>query len=207
LLGTYTDLLPTIHIRRPNLISSKSKHNVEEEIQECTGNLFGLDNGNEHVGEGTSHQTSQSNLDQCPCWPHRTPRLLDLHVPRQPLHLGAAAARAIIDQVPALLVDVGLHVFAAGHFARCRDMLFDNRWRDFGFMWAFCVFNVAAAAGLYWLMRVTPAIIEKHIHILQKRITISRAAEAAAARAIIDPLGSCGRFVSSTLRLRRGCIG
>jgi hypothetical protein len=35
-------------------VPSKSKHNVEEEIQECTGNLFGLDNGNEHVGEGTS---------------------------------------------------------------------------------------------------------------------------------------------------------
>jgi hypothetical protein len=32
LLGTYTDL----------------------QIQECTGNLFGLDTGNEHVGEGTS---------------------------------------------------------------------------------------------------------------------------------------------------------
>ena len=31
---------------------------------------------------------------------------------------------------------------------------FDNRWRNFGFMWAFCVFNVAAAVGLYWLMRV-----------------------------------------------------
>lgn len=33
-------------------------------------------------------------------------------------------------------------------------MSFDNRWRDFGFMWAFCVFNIAAAVGLYWLMRV-----------------------------------------------------
>ena len=34
------------------------------------------------------------------------------------------------------------------------NMNFDNRWRNFGFMWAFCFFNVAAAVGLYWLMRV-----------------------------------------------------
>ncbi|KAB8201683.1 ABC-2 type transporter-domain-containing protein [Aspergillus parasiticus] len=34
------------------------------------------------------------------------------------------------------------------------NLSFDNRWRDFGFMWAFCVFNIAAAVGLYWLMRV-----------------------------------------------------
>lgn len=39
-------------------------------------------------------------------------------------------------------------------FLEDMNMFYSNRWRDFGFMWAFCVFNVAAAAGLYWLMRV-----------------------------------------------------
>ncbi|KAK4955415.1 Multidrug resistance protein, partial [Elasticomyces elasticus] len=28
------------------------------------------------------------------------------------------------------------------------------RWRNFGIMWAFIVFNVVAAVGLYWLLRV-----------------------------------------------------
>ncbi|KAF6831400.1 ABC multidrug transporter [Colletotrichum musicola] len=34
------------------------------------------------------------------------------------------------------------------------NMTFGNRWRDFGFIWAFCVFNVLGAAALYWVMRV-----------------------------------------------------
>ncbi|KAF6817466.1 ABC multidrug transporter [Colletotrichum sojae] len=34
------------------------------------------------------------------------------------------------------------------------NMSFGNRWRDFGFIWAFCVFNVFGAAALYWVMRV-----------------------------------------------------
>ncbi|KZL63583.1 abc-2 type transporter [Colletotrichum incanum] len=34
------------------------------------------------------------------------------------------------------------------------NMSFDNRWRDFGLVWAFCVFNIAAAAVLYWVARV-----------------------------------------------------
>ena len=29
-----------------------------------------------------------------------------------------------------------------------------NRWRDFGIMWVYVVFNVAAAVGIYWLARV-----------------------------------------------------
>ena len=29
-----------------------------------------------------------------------------------------------------------------------------NRWRDFGIMWAFIIFNVIAALFLYWLARV-----------------------------------------------------
>jgi ATP-binding cassette, subfamily G (WHITE), member 2, PDR len=39
--------------------------------------------------------------------------------------------------------------FLAGY-----NLDFNNRWRDFGFMWAFCIFNIAAAVGLYWLARV-----------------------------------------------------
>ena len=34
------------------------------------------------------------------------------------------------------------------------NISFGNRWRDFGFLWAYCVFNIAAAVGLYWLVRV-----------------------------------------------------
>ncbi|CAG8032130.1 unnamed protein product [Penicillium salamii] len=39
-------------------------------------------------------------------------------------------------------------------FLEDMNMHFDNRWRDFGFMWAFCIFNIACTVGLYWLMRV-----------------------------------------------------
>ncbi|KAG7120746.1 Opaque-specific ABC transporter CDR3 like protein [Verticillium longisporum] len=31
---------------------------------------------------------------------------------------------------------------------------FGNRWRDFGIMWAFCMFNISMAFLLYWLARV-----------------------------------------------------
>ncbi|KAK7408022.1 Multidrug resistance protein [Neonectria punicea] len=31
---------------------------------------------------------------------------------------------------------------------------FENRWRDFGFMWVYIVFNIVAALGIYWLARV-----------------------------------------------------
>lgn len=39
-------------------------------------------------------------------------------------------------------------------FLSSMNMSFDNRWRDFGFIWVFCIFNVAAAAALYWAVRV-----------------------------------------------------
>lgn len=32
-----------------------------------------------------------------------------------------------------------------------------NRWRDFGLMWVFTMFNLAAAIFLYWLIRVPKA--------------------------------------------------
>ncbi|KAI7612172.1 hypothetical protein KC346_g7954, partial [Hortaea werneckii] len=31
---------------------------------------------------------------------------------------------------------------------------YSNSWRDFGILWAYCVFNVAAAIFIYWLSRV-----------------------------------------------------
>lgn len=30
----------------------------------------------------------------------------------------------------------------------------DTRWRDFGILWVFVAFNIAAAVFLYWLCRV-----------------------------------------------------
>ncbi|KAK7421173.1 Multidrug resistance protein [Neonectria punicea] len=34
------------------------------------------------------------------------------------------------------------------------NISFANRWRNFGFMWVYCIFNIAVALGLYWLVRV-----------------------------------------------------
>ncbi|KAF5582745.1 ABC transporter CDR4 [Fusarium pseudocircinatum] len=31
---------------------------------------------------------------------------------------------------------------------------YGNRWRDFGIMWAFCIFNLCIAFLFYWLARV-----------------------------------------------------
>jgi ABC-type multidrug transport system permease subunit len=31
---------------------------------------------------------------------------------------------------------------------------YSTRWRDFGIMWVFIIFNIFAAIGLYWLVRV-----------------------------------------------------
>ncbi|KAL1620268.1 Multidrug resistance protein [Neofusicoccum ribis] len=31
---------------------------------------------------------------------------------------------------------------------------FSHRWRNFGFMWTYCIFNIAVAVGIYWLVRV-----------------------------------------------------
>lgn len=32
-------------------LPSKSKHDIEEKVEECTGDLLGLDTGDQHVGE------------------------------------------------------------------------------------------------------------------------------------------------------------
>lgn len=34
------------------------------------------------------------------------------------------------------------------------DVAYENRWRDYGIMWGYIVFNIGAAVFLYWLMRV-----------------------------------------------------
>ncbi|KAJ4260011.1 Multidrug resistance protein [Fusarium falciforme] len=39
-------------------------------------------------------------------------------------------------------------------FLEGMSMSFDHRWRNFGIMWGYCIFNIAAALGIYWLARV-----------------------------------------------------
>ncbi|TDZ18681.1 ZEB2-regulated ABC transporter 1 [Colletotrichum orbiculare MAFF 240422] len=39
-------------------------------------------------------------------------------------------------------------------FLRSVNVSFGNRWRDFGIVWVYCIFNLAAAAGIYWLVRM-----------------------------------------------------
>ncbi|KAL6405868.1 putative multidrug resistance protein cdr1 protein [Ilyonectria robusta] len=34
------------------------------------------------------------------------------------------------------------------------NVSFSNRWRDFGLMWVYCIFNIAVAISAYWLFRV-----------------------------------------------------
>ncbi|KAF4917720.1 ZEB2-regulated ABC transporter 1 [Colletotrichum viniferum] len=43
---------------------------------------------------------------------------------------------------------------AANEFVKGINVDFANRWRNFGLMWAYCIFNMAAAALLYWLLRM-----------------------------------------------------
>ncbi|KAM0364299.1 hypothetical protein ACHAO7_011346 [Fusarium culmorum] len=39
-------------------------------------------------------------------------------------------------------------------FLKLININFDNRWRDFGLLWAYVLFNCAAAVAIYWLVRV-----------------------------------------------------
>jgi len=34
------------------------------------------------------------------------------------------------------------------------NISWDNRWRDFGLLWAYIIFNVSAASFIFWLVRV-----------------------------------------------------
>lgn len=45
-------------------------------------------------------------------------------------------------------------VSSTNDFLSSINVSFSNRWRDFGIMWAYCIFNIAAALLLYWLSRV-----------------------------------------------------
>ncbi|KAM6532377.1 Multidrug resistance protein [Fusarium solani] len=74
------------------------------------------------------------------------------------------------DYLKSYLSDVGGYVTnpQAGNGAACEyctisdtntflegmSMSFDHRWRNFGIMWGYCIFNIAAALGIYWLARV-----------------------------------------------------
>ncbi len=39
-------------------------------------------------------------------------------------------------------------------FLAAFNIYYKTRWRDFGLMWVYIIFNVFAALGLYWLARV-----------------------------------------------------
>jgi ABC-type multidrug transport system permease subunit len=45
-------------------------------------------------------------------------------------------------------------VTSTNFFMRMLNLNFNNRWRDFGLMWVYIIFNVFGAMGLYWLARV-----------------------------------------------------
>lgn len=36
------------------------------------------------------------------------------------------------------------------------EIYWDDRWRNFGFLWVYIIFNIAVAAGAYWFFRVRP---------------------------------------------------
>lgn len=44
----------------------------------------------------------------------------------------------------------------ADQYLAGRDILWEERWRNFGIFWAFIIFNTLAAIGLYYLFRVLP---------------------------------------------------
>ncbi|CCF43689.1 ABC transporter, partial [Colletotrichum higginsianum] len=41
-----------------------------------------------------------------------------------------------------------------GDFLARFDIAYGTRWRDLGIVWAYVLFNIAAAMALYWLFRV-----------------------------------------------------
>ncbi|KAI6748140.1 hypothetical protein HG531_008682 [Fusarium graminearum] len=45
-------------------------------------------------------------------------------------------------------------ISGTNRFLESKSMSYDNRWRDFGFLWVYCVFNIAAAFAIYWVVRV-----------------------------------------------------
>jgi len=51
---------------------------------------------------------------------------------------------------------------------------YSQRWRNFGFMWAYIAFNVAAALALYWLVRVPK---KKKAKAEEKPVSVAQAEE------------------------------
>jgi ABC-type multidrug transport system permease subunit len=45
-------------------------------------------------------------------------------------------------------------ISGTNRFLESKSMSYDNRWRDFGILWVYCAFNIAAAFGIYWVVRV-----------------------------------------------------
>lgn len=44
---------------------------------------------------------------------------------------------------------------------------YGTRWRDFGILWAYVLFNIAAAVGLYWLVRVVSHLLSSRHGVLK----------------------------------------
>ncbi|KAM0323699.1 hypothetical protein ACHAQA_008636 [Verticillium albo-atrum] len=59
------------------------------------------------------------------------------------------------------LVDTGMEgvcgwcpMSTTDDFLATFEISYDDRWRNFGILWVYIIFNIAAACGLYWLFRV-----------------------------------------------------
>ncbi|WJG35769.1 putative ATP-binding cassette transporter [Fusarium oxysporum Fo47] len=69
-------------------------------------------------------------------------------------------ASAYIDQAGGYLSDLGATdceycaVSDTNQFLKSVSISYGNRWRDFGIMWVFCIFNLCMAFLFYWLARV-----------------------------------------------------
>ena len=52
-------------------------------------------------------------------------------------------------------------IYETNVFLETMSSSYNHRWRNFGILWAFIVFNVFGAIGLYWLARVPKRSREK----------------------------------------------
>ncbi|KXH52374.1 ABC-2 type transporter [Colletotrichum salicis] len=129
--------------------------------------------------------------------PNDLPKVLDVHVPRQPLYLrggrlpghiprqrrGAlrfqrvrllcGAERANVagsswpatSPLPAATSQTRMPLTGTEKCQYCAmsdtntflkgiNVDFDHRWRNFGLVWAYCIFNIVVAALVYWLVRM-----------------------------------------------------
>jgi ABC-type multidrug transport system permease subunit len=56
----------------------------------------------------------------------------------------------------------------ADQFLAGVNILWSDRWRDFGLMWVYIAFNVAGTALLYWVFRVTKSSTTKSVRLSRK---------------------------------------